>query len=431
MSTDSIRVLLVTSYFPPISGAGVFRWYYFAKFLSSKLELFVLTRKPESGEVTDPTLVYKDCAVKDVKRIPPFSISSIYKRFKKKGSDYDNRKNGSGRIVAFVQRWFQVPDQRLGEIPNLVKNIKHIVKEKRIDVIIATAPHYSYLVAAMLARRSFPNLKFIVDLRDPWSPAPLFPYPTDIHRRLNNFIEKQVLKEADRIIVVNDEMKYLYEQAFPEFARKFEVVYNGFVVEDYNKSSLDFEKNGWVVSFVGTLYAYRDPSLIIGGIDEFIKINKNFKGKVIFAGELKPPWDKKLPEMIRNKGLEQFIEVMGFIPRKRALGLMELSDALIHIVGDYPVGLSAKIFEYIYMGKPICVVGDKTGVVKRFLKKVEHPFQVCDNEVDFAKFLERLVIGELMNVKNEKIFDYSRKKMAEKLYTIIMEVVGEDSRSQS
>ncbi len=435
MSTGSIRALLVTSYFPPISGAGVFRWYHFLKFLYPDVEFRVLTRKPETGEITDPSLLDAEDYVKDVIRIPSISPGALYRKFKKTGNDDGAGRGGSSGAVLTVQKLLQLPDQRVGEIPLLVQKIRKMVKEDKVDVVIATAPHYSYLVASAIAIRDIPRVKFLVDLRDPWSPAPLFPYVTGLHRKANILLEKMVLARADKIIVVNEEMVDLYGNVFPEFVRKMEVVYNGFSPEDkefaISMEGKREEGKDLLVSFVGSLYAYRDPGVVVRGLARFLKERGGFGGRIVFAGELKPPWDVKLPEDIKNYGLGDFMELAGFLPRREALDLMRKSDALLHIVGDYPAGLSAKVFEYVYMGKPICVVGDRTGIVGRFLRRVDHPHMMCNNERDFVVFLEKLIAGELSSTSNRNILEYSRKAQADRLYRIIREVVGEDRRNKS
>ncbi|GEM_PF-5705579 len=421
MSTGlPLKVLLITSYFPPVAGAGVYRWYNFVKILKDKIQFHVLTRKPEAGEILDPSLTE---GVSDVPVyfITPLSFSSIYRKIKS-GKKNGSRGSGSGRLP-LIQRFLQLPDQRLPELPLLVREGERIVKKNMIDIIIATAPHYSYLLAGALLKRKFPQITFIADLRDPWSPAPLFPFITSFHRVANMKMEKFVLSLADKIVVVNDEMKRLYVEIFPAFSDKVEVVYNGFNEEDLGVSVRPIKDGKFWFSYIGTLYTYRDPTIIIEGAKLIRSDLERKKAKILFVGELKPPWNVELGRLIERENLCDLVRIPGFVQKERANGYLSVSDALFHIVGDYSAGLSGKIYEYLYFEKPVCVVGSAADVVLKLFEEVEfRGWKLCKTPEDVALFISEFLKGKLKaSVNRRKLLKFTRKKQAEKLLKIMME----------
>ena len=221
---------------------------------------------------------------------------------------------------------------------------------------------------------------------------------------------------------MNEVMKETYIKNFPFVVAKLDVIYNGFDRESIDRVKPIIFKEV-AVSYVGTLYAYRNPMLILKGAKIFR--DRGGEGvKIIFAGELKPPWNSNLRKRIFKMKLNDLIEMRGYVKREEAISIMKGSSALIHIVGNYPAGLSAKIFEYVYTGKPICVIKDESGVVVNFLKKVGANYYHCRSAGEFDRFLEDLLSGKIKGKPfPEKILNFTREKMAKKFMEIVEEVV--------
>ena len=269
-----------------------------------------------------------------------------------------------------------------------------------------------------------PGVKFVIDLRDPWTPDPLFPFLNAAYRNLNIFLENFVLKNADSIVVVNDGMKDLYIGSFPEFSEKLEVIYNGFNPSDFKKGrNIKPLKEYWFV-FTGTLYAYRDPSLVLEGIKKFIQEKNDKKVKFFFIGERKPPWNSKLPQLVRDLNLIENVAVIDYIPKGEVADYLSSADAFFHIAGDYSVGLSAKIFEYLYAARPICITGKGGRESLKILKWVRGKGKLCKSNSDVYNFIKEVVHGKATGkVALQRLLEFTREKQAEIYLKLFHEVV--------
>ena len=201
--------LIITYYWPPSGGSGVQRWVYFSKYLKKMgCNPIVLSVNPKyaSYGVSDSTLL------EHVNNIETYRTSSLeilkFYSFLKSGNkvnsipqSYIPDNSFFDKLASFVRLNFFIPDSRLGWNYFAFKKAKEIIKNNKIDCIITTGPpHSSHLIGYNIIKKF--KLKWIVDLRDPWSEIFYLKnkFRFNISKKINSKLELKVLDNCDAII---------------------------------------------------------------------------------------------------------------------------------------------------------------------------------------------------------------------------------------
>ena len=169
------KVLIVTYYWPPGSGAGVQRWLKFSRYLPQYgWDPFILTVDPQyaaypaidnsmTSEVPENLNVHKTKAndffryyKKDKSRIPSSGFAS------------DEEKGFKSLITRFIRGNFFIPDPRRGWNGYAFKKACEIIESQKINHVITTSPPHSTQLIGLKLKRKYPAIKWIADLRDPW-----------------------------------------------------------------------------------------------------------------------------------------------------------------------------------------------------------------------------------------------------------------------
>ena len=182
---------------------------YFAKYLKKlKCNPIVLTVDPKfaSYNLKDSSLINQ---IKDIETYKTYSLEvlslySIIKSGDKTKSipqSYIPNKSIFDKLSSFIRLNFFIPDSRIGWNYFAFKKAKEIIKHNKIDYIITTGPpHSSHLIGQKIYNKY--KLKWIVDLRDPWSE--LFylksKFRFSFSKKINDRLEYKVLENADAII---------------------------------------------------------------------------------------------------------------------------------------------------------------------------------------------------------------------------------------
>jgi len=170
------KVLIVTYYWPPGSGAGVQRWLKFSKYLPRHgWEPVILTIDPDyaawpvtdvshSGEIPDSLRVYKTIST---------DFFRLYRKDKTKipsaGFAGDGKKGLSGIILRFIRGNFFIPDPRRGWNRHAFRKACEIIQSTGIKNVITTSPPHSTQLIGLKLKRKYPDINWIADLRDPWT----------------------------------------------------------------------------------------------------------------------------------------------------------------------------------------------------------------------------------------------------------------------
>ena len=255
------KVLIITYYWPPSGGAGVQRWLKFAKYLpESGWEPVILTIDSEYAAypVTDNSLASELPLSVKIHKTPAIDYFSIYKKDKSKipAAGFANSVDNTlkGKLLRFIRGNFFIPDPSRGWNKYAFKKACEIIGTEGIKHVITTSPPHSTQLIGLKIKKKYPGIKWIADLRDPWTDIYYYEqfYPTFISRIIDSGFEKNVLKNADRIITVGASLKSLFSSKVKGVENKTDVVTNGYDQADF-KGITAIAPSRFTITYVGTL----------------------------------------------------------------------------------------------------------------------------------------------------------------------------------
>jgi hypothetical protein len=102
-----------------------------------------------------------------------------------------------------------------------------ILKKNNISLVYtSSAPYSSMLLGYLLQRKN--KIKWVADLRDPFTDAYAWSFPSKIHWKISKIIEQWLIKKTDMLIVNTPEVKKLYLNKFNISESKIKVITNGY-----------------------------------------------------------------------------------------------------------------------------------------------------------------------------------------------------------
>lgn len=219
---NAIPVLFVAYQFPPRGGPGVQRSTRFVEQLPSfGVEPVVLTVNPEeykkTGETLDPSLLYHIPPETKIIRTPSFQPFQFIQ--------------WATRLKLFRLCWFFGYPwlwERTARWPTKVFPIaKQIVLKEQCKIVYTSSGPFSALLLGQRLKKEL-GMKWIADLRDPFTDAYAWLFPSRLHWMLARKLEKKLLSEADILIVNTPEVKKWFLKRGISSADKIRVITNGY-----------------------------------------------------------------------------------------------------------------------------------------------------------------------------------------------------------
>ena len=368
------KVLIVSYYWPPAGGPGVQRWLKFAKYLPEYgVEPILYVPENAHYPLKDKSLEKEiPGSIKILKKpiFEPYSLAGMV-------SGKDTEKISSGiipeeeqqgllqKLMLFIRGNFFIPDARKFWISPSVKFLAEYLQENDIDTIITTGPpHSMHLIGLKLKKKL--GLHWIADFRDPWTTIgyhkklKLLPAAQKRHKRL----EKAVLNEADQLITTS----YTTRKEFQKITTTpIEVITNGY---DYEKVESVAPDEKFSLAHIGSLLSGRNPENLWKALRELTLENSGFAQD--FRLKLVGAVGEPVLESIKKAGLEEFLELKGYVSHSEALQLQRSSRVLllIEIDSEDTRGIiPGKLFEYMVSNRPIVAVGPEKADIQKIIKE--------------------------------------------------------------
>jgi len=368
------RLLLVSYYYPPVAGAGVFRPLRMSKYLGSfGWDVTVLAITDRARLLKDPSLVDEIPASVRVERTRSFEPRTFL---------IGLNKLGLGGIVRRVGPWLNLPDEQRGWVPLACRRALSVLREDEHHAIVSTSSPYSaHRIGLELHRRT--GLPWVADFRDEWTTNPYLRYPTEWHRRLNERLEREVLTEADRVVCVStpwlDNLRGLVPEA-P--ASKFVTLPNGYDGEHFAEPPPPPPERFRVV-YTGVFYGHRSPRVFLEAIERVLRDGR------ISADDLEV---SLVGHTADSEGLSSlpggFVRVVEQRPYREALRYLHDAAVLLLVIptaggeGNH----TGKLFPYLASGRPILCLAPEPNVAADLIRESrsgeivspDDPAQVAD-----------------------------------------------------
>ena len=170
------KTLIITYYWPPGGGAGVQRWLKMARHLPDfEIEPFILTVDPgyATYPATDNTLendIPRGLKVFKTKATDYFRILSKDKKaISSAGFAKEGKNSFREKVARFIRGNIFIPDPRRGWNRFAFGKAVEVIDNNGINTVITTSPPHSTQLIGLKLKKRFPEIKWIADLRDPWT----------------------------------------------------------------------------------------------------------------------------------------------------------------------------------------------------------------------------------------------------------------------
>ena len=420
MRSKPAKILIITYYWPPSGGAGVQRWLKFTKYLPSSGWLpVVLTVKPEFAAYPfkDISLYGEIPLDVEVHRTKAINYFSLYNRDQSKiphagfasGSD-NSRRN---MISRFIRGNFFIPDPRKGWNRYAFRKACELIKIENISHILTTSPPHSTQLIGLKLKRKFPHIKWVADLRDPWTDIYYYDMfkPSLLAKMADRKMERNVLTKADTIITVGQTLAAILGSKGEMISHKINILPNGYDEEDF-EGILPIIPEQFTITYVGTL----SPAYPVNGLIEAVKdirVN-NRPVSLKFVGTVPEPIKELFPAD-EEGNRPDFIQ---YCEHPEAIRYMMESTMLLLIIPDHPSNksiLTGKIFEYLATGKPVLLLGPSDGDAAQLMVKCGYQGIFDYNDVQgIRSFISKVAEGRQVTPSGHHL-EYSRRALTSKL----------------
>ncbi len=424
MRARPAKVLIITYYWPPSGGAGVQRWLKFTKYLpSSGWFPVVLTVFPEYAAYPfqDPSLFGEIPLDVEVHRTKALNYFALYNRDQSKiphaGFASGKARGIKSALSRFIRGNFFIPDPRRGWNRYAFRKACELIRSENISHVITTSPPHSTQLIGLRLKRRFPHLKWVADLRDPWTEIYYYDMfrPSWPARMMDLDLEKRVLTKADRIITVGQTLASSFATRVKGIEEKTDVLPNGFDEEDFQGLEPVIPER-FTITYVGTL----SPAYPVGGFIDAVR-DLRIDGRRValrFVGTV----PDEVRALFTSGDDGSGPEFVSYCEHPEAIRHMMNSSMLLLIIPDHKSNrsiLTGKIFEYLATEKPILFLGPSDGDAARLLTLCGYRGIFGYHDVQGIRdFILRVAEGKTVKRSGHHL-EYSRRALAVKLGDIL------------
>lgn len=421
------RALIITYYWPPAGGSGVQRWLKFVKYFREfGIEPIVYTVENPNYPIIDESLQNDIPANVRILKHPIWEPNNLLSFFGKKKTESAGFLNPNpsffGKIMQYIRANYFIPDARKFWVKPSVKYLKKYLSENKIDVVITTGPPHSLHLIGLKLKAQM-DVKWMADFRDPWTEIDYFhqlPLSANAIKK-HHFLEEEVLKKADAVLVVGDTMKRKYEK----FNSNVVTVTNGFdgeIVDSFLELDTKF-----TITHIGLMNADRNSKMLWEVLAEICNENKAFKSD--FQLKLIGKLDTSVLNEISNYGLSGNVEIINYVPHNEVIEFQKKSQVLLLVVNNVPSSkgiITGKIFEYLMAKRPILAIAPVDGDLASIIEQTNSGVVVdFENSVLLKKTILDLYLKFSNNnlvVNSKNIEQFQRKQLTEKVAEMIYKI---------
>lgn len=345
------RVLMITGCWPPTTRVGARRVVRLARRLPAlgwtpvvltidEAEAYAEPRGADHSLVAPPVEVHRVSAAYPSVRVERGVLSLV------------GRWPRLAKVAKVLLRDWRPADQFVEWTFAAVRKAK---KLGHFDAIWVTAAPFGMLVPGVAVARAL-GRPIVFDYRDPWTPdLPRPTHPLGIPNRAHVALERALLRQADAVAFVNQDMYDRYDAAFGRRPGvQWAAIPNGFDAQDAPTGAPIVDDRP-VLLYAGMCYGSRSMLPILEALAEGFGPGGDGLLLRIF-GNLDP----EAEAFLAAHPLPGRVELNGRIPGDEVFRHMRGAAALLLIIGDtHRTALSAKVFDYLLAARPILGTGPR------------------------------------------------------------------------
>lgn len=206
---------------------------------------------------------------------------------------------------------------------------------------------------------------------------------------------KSTLNKVDKLIVLSESWKEFYSTLMN--SEKIEVIYNSMDIPENIQKSKNEVTQGL---FLGRLGKRKGTYDLIDAVEKLSKENVKLKITLAGDGEI-----EKVKNVIQEKKLEQYFEVVGWIGKERKQELLKSSDFLV--LPSYNEGLPMAVLEA--MSRKLLVISTYVGGIPEVIRDKENGLLIEPGNIEQLTSSLKIAINDKLKCD----------EMAEKAYQTV------------
>lgn len=392
-----MKIIIVSPAYAPYAGVGAMRMMSLSKYLLDKGHNVVVFRN-------SPHLWPADT----LKSIPPNGMNII---------DVE----ASGNFEQCVERYYG--------------KLNEYYEKNEVDIALYSCNPYYTIVAAEKIKKGR-GAEFVIDFRDLWikDEALTRSIPRIIKKFLSRLpyrkYERLCVREASAVITVSPRDCECLKKQYPKDSGKIQVVYNGY---DEARLSVGLDEDGVRVidnieNQISKVYSigvfgkfgYYDYKYVCELLKAVKSLNaKGYNVKIVHIGELDK--NSRIAMKKNEFPFEQYIGTgyMDYTAGMKILAGVDMNCLIVH----YKRGLGTKLFDYIYLDKPIVYFAPKDSAIADVLKQADNSF-ICQDSGDAAAAIENIIVNKIKSLEMKDRKKFSRVTQNESYESILSQIVS-------
>jgi hypothetical protein len=416
------KVLILAYYYPPMGLSGVQRTLKFTKYMPHfNWEPTVITAGDVAYYAHDLSLLkeVEDANIRVI-RTSARDVNSLLKgKYKTEGMP----KEFTRKFLSNLSKTFFIPDNKLSWANKAYKTAKELLEKEKFDIIFTSGPPFSQFLTAAKLKKEF-GIPLFVDYREMWLGNQFAFYPTPYHRLKHKKLEYSVLKEAEKIVVLNRKSKEKILVTYPFLQ------YEDVMIIPHGYDSADFENiepapkqnKKMRLTFSGIFYDKFTPEYLFRAFKELTVEQPQIADDIEleFIGFLRDENKKIVTEL----GLEKFVIELGYLNHEDVARHLKSTDALWMMIGNLnnveavSVG---KLYEYFGSRKPIlgCLPdgADKLALQEYKASFITYPDYIDDIKEALIEIYKLYKENKFPKPNEDFVLRHDRKYLTEQLTT--------------
>lgn len=408
MNHKSLKILVISFYFPPYNKVGGRRWAKHCKYLvKNSIETFVL-----SGTYTDTSPWDKDIETfrNKIYRIDNTVIKKPFYQTKLPQNFFEKIKWKLSYYIWEISKKKLTGNYNDPSVNNESKyfiKAKEIIENNKINTVLLSVGPFNYSSVLPQLKEQFPDVRYIIDYRDYWedSLSGLSIEQVESEKKM----QQDVVAAVDLVLSPNEEMQYYYKTKFNKMSFCLPHCYDDEDIKmDVKKTNNTSGKI--MLIYGGAFYAEISENIflikeLINKLTAIKKVEAEFYVSIKgYEKELEHPTIKRFDFMESEKYFEK---------------VKDADYAILILPPNRVNAMSSKFYELVALRKPILYFGG-IGEVSEFLIKHNLGFHITNEnisqqvEVIIANIKNQLIPDLNYNIEAHS-FDHQTKLFIEEL----------------
>lgn len=301
----------------------------------------------------------------------------------------------------------------------LQKAIDEVCTREHFDCCVASFGPFSSEPATITVQTKY-RIPLIVDYRDLWlfHPMPRKTWKLKLVKWYNiarySSVERRLVQHCTWFVSVTPRSVQSMIDHYPILAGKSSLIYNGYT--DVEGIAQEAPSNKTDIYIVGKLSYYS-----LAGTKAFFEAvmrlqTQGYPIRVTHIGQREP----QVPELLRSiRFPEEDFRAEGQHPYADTIRKARNADLFVAINRD-PDGLETKVFDYIYMNKPIVAYGPPDSEFGELIGHAENAF-MCQTGEQMEAAIQRIIDEKLTYLTKDDAFraSLSRASQNERYYQLL------------